>query len=273
MTPPWSVRCACPASSMYLDTPRIDSLAVGPPTDRLVVAYKFEGSGGISITPSWTTIRHRGWQFSASVAILAHAWQCGTAVTEESLDGGITRAGEVVRVGPHVLRPSTPYTSSVHAFLRALGDVGFGGAPEPVGIDEDGRERLVFIEGDVPAPPYPDWSQSDEALASVARLLRGLHEALCMDLAGTGITSSMIYFGEVSSEYFEANPDSRQHIPAIGGWIPVSSPERCAEVVLGVVRRPRRVVFHPFQLRLMWWLAMLLPGPTRWLIARTGRRH
>jgi hypothetical protein len=54
---------------------------------------------------------------------------------------------------------------------------GFDGAPSPVGIDEDGRERLVFIEGDVPVPPYPDWSQSDAALASIATLLRGLHDA------------------------------------------------------------------------------------------------
>jgi Ser/Thr protein kinase RdoA (MazF antagonist) len=46
-----------------------------------------------------------------------------------------------------------------------------------VGIDEDGRERLVFIDGEVPLAPYPDWSQSDTALASMARLLRGLHDA------------------------------------------------------------------------------------------------
>ena len=46
-----------------------------------------------------------------------------------------------------------------------------------VGIDEDGRERLVFIDGEVPLAPYPDWSQSDTALASIAGLLRGLHDA------------------------------------------------------------------------------------------------
>jgi len=54
---------------------------------------------------------------------------------------------------------------------------GFEGASSPVGIDEDGRERLVFIDGEVPVAPYPDWSQSDTALASIAGLLRGLHEA------------------------------------------------------------------------------------------------
>lgn len=47
----------------------------------------------------------------------------------------------------------------------------------PVGIDDDGRERLEFIDGDVPTPPYPEWSQSDAALASIAELLRGLHDA------------------------------------------------------------------------------------------------
>lgn len=98
-------------------------------------------------------------------------------MAEEHLDGGITNAGKVVRTGRHVLRPSTPYSGSVHAFLHALADAGFKGAPEPAGIDEDGRERLEFIEGVAPAPPYPDWSQADTALASIARLLRRMHEA------------------------------------------------------------------------------------------------
>lgn len=98
-------------------------------------------------------------------------------MAEQQLDGGIAHAGQVVRVGPHVLRPSSPHSGSIHAFLRAVHRAGFEGAPSPVGIDEDGRERLVFIDGDVPLTPYPDWSQSDTALASVARLLRGLHDA------------------------------------------------------------------------------------------------
>ena len=104
---------------------------------------------------------------------------CGTlvGVVEEPLGGGIANAGQVVRVGPHVLRPSSPHTGSIHAFLRAVRQAGFEGAPEPVGIDGDGRERLVFIEGEVPVPPYPEWSQSDVALASTAELLRGFHDA------------------------------------------------------------------------------------------------
>ena len=98
-------------------------------------------------------------------------------VAEEHLEGGITNAGEVVRVGAHVLRPSGPHTGSVHTYLRAVRDAGFNGAPLPVGVDPDGRERLEFIAGDAPLVPYPEWSQLDEALASIARLLRRLHDA------------------------------------------------------------------------------------------------
>ena len=47
----------------------------------------------------------------------------------------------------------------------------------PVGIDDDGRERLLFIEGDVPLPPYPAWAQLDSALASIAILMRRFHDA------------------------------------------------------------------------------------------------
>ena len=98
-------------------------------------------------------------------------------MTEHQLDGGIANAGQVVRVGPHVLRPPSRHAGSIHAYLRAVREAGFDGAPWPVGIDDDGRERLEFIEGEVPVTPYQGWSQSDAALASVARLLRGLHDA------------------------------------------------------------------------------------------------
>ncbi|MDJ0788074.1 MAG: phosphotransferase [Myxococcota bacterium] len=98
-------------------------------------------------------------------------------MAERRLQGGIANAGQVVRDGEHVLRPASEHSASVHAYLRAVRRAGFEGAPWPVGIEEDGRERLEFIDGDVPLSPYPAWSQSDNALASIATLLRDLHEA------------------------------------------------------------------------------------------------
>jgi hypothetical protein len=67
-------------------------------------------------------------------------------VGEEQLEGGIANAGQVVRVGPHVLRPSSPHTGSIHAFLRAVRAAGFEGASLPVGVDEDGLDRAGRAE-------------------------------------------------------------------------------------------------------------------------------
>ncbi len=108
------------------------------------------------------------------------------------LHGGVANAGAVVRSGNHVLRPSNAHSSSIHSMLRQVRSAGFVGASEPVSIDPDGRERLRYVPGDVPLPPYPAWAQSDQALASVARLIRGLHDAsLELDLTGTSWSTEM----------------------------------------------------------------------------------
>ena len=106
-------------------------------------------------------------------------------MAEEPLSGGISNAGRVTRDGSYLLRPANPATPSIHKLLAFLEDRGFDGAPRAFGIDADGRERLQFIGGEVPTVPYPDWSQSDTALASVAVLLRRFHDAcLGFDPAG-----------------------------------------------------------------------------------------
>ncbi len=98
-------------------------------------------------------------------------------MADQVLHGGVANAGAVVRQGQHVLRPSNPHTPTLHSLLAHVASTGFDGASQPVGIDDDGRERLVFIDGDVAIPPYPAWVQSSDALQSIARLLRSFHDA------------------------------------------------------------------------------------------------
>ena len=96
---------------------------------------------------------------------------------DEILSGGVANAGAVIRKGDFVLRPSNPNSEAVHAFLRGLRSAGFEGASLPVDIQADGRERLLFIEGDVAVPPFPAWVQNDHALYSITVLIRSFHEA------------------------------------------------------------------------------------------------
>jgi hypothetical protein len=91
------------------------------------------------------------------------------AKSEEHLGGGLT---PVVRMGSTVRRPTGPWTPAVHALLRHLHTAGFDGAPRVLGLDEDGREVLEFVEGRADADPF-----DDRSLARVARLVRAFHDA------------------------------------------------------------------------------------------------
>lgn len=97
-------------------------------------------------------------------------------VDEVPLSGGSITP--VVRVGDTVRRASGPWTPAVHALLRHLESVGFEGAPRVLGVDEQGREVLTFVAGDVGWRPYPEGIFDDEALAAAARLVRRYHDAV-----------------------------------------------------------------------------------------------
>jgi hypothetical protein len=97
------------------------------------------------------------------------------AAPEELLAGdGVTR---VVRVGATVRRTSRPYTATVHAYLRHVRGAGFLDVPEPLGWDEQGREVLSFVAGDVPDDPLPDEVTGVDVLVALARVIRRLHDA------------------------------------------------------------------------------------------------
>jgi aminoglycoside phosphotransferase (APT) family kinase protein len=105
---------------------------------------------------------------------------------DENLAGGVANAGEVVRRDGFVLRPATTYSETVHTFLRAVRTTGFLGVPRPIEVQTDGRERLVFIEGDVALPPFPTWAQTDESLVSITDLVRRFHAASALVGIGAG---------------------------------------------------------------------------------------
>ncbi|MFF5535887.1 phosphotransferase [Streptomyces cinerochromogenes] len=94
-----------------------------------------------------------------------------------ALAGGMANAGSVFRRGALVERPAPRTARALHAYLLALGERGFDGAPTPVRLTSDGREQLTYIPGEVALPPFPHWAMTQDALRSVGSLLRRLHEA------------------------------------------------------------------------------------------------
>jgi hypothetical protein len=101
----------------------------------------------------------------------------GSSLQEVPLAGGDVTEG-VVRVGDTVRRPRGSWSDSVALYLRHLKQVGFDGAPRFLGIDEQGRDILEYVAGEVPGQPVVEtWAATPDVLVGVARLLRRLHGA------------------------------------------------------------------------------------------------
>jgi len=94
---------------------------------------------------------------------------------ERPLMGGWVTSG-VIRVGQTVRRPRSANAPFVERLLRHLEKAGFEAAPRHLGLDEQGREILSLIEGDVPSDCRTlEWR--DEQLGAIAELLRRFHDA------------------------------------------------------------------------------------------------
>jgi NADP-dependent 3-hydroxy acid dehydrogenase YdfG len=152
---------------------------------------------------------------------------------------------------------SAPFAAAFHvnhAFLRPMIQRGSG--------------VLVHVNSPAALSPWP----GSAGYACARWALRGLHEALVQDLAGTGVRSCHAVFGEVSSEYFSANPNSHDRLPKIAALIPISTPDDCAAAIVPLADRPRDLV-KPLVLRGFYWLHAVAPWLVRWTSRLTGHRR
>jgi hypothetical protein len=101
---------------------------------------------------------------------------CGGVSEGEPLVGdGVTQG--IVRIGDTVRRPLRPFSLTVQAYLAHLRDAGFAAAPLPFGVDEQGREVLSFVPGDVARWLPAAETAGEDVLVALARLIHALHEA------------------------------------------------------------------------------------------------
>ncbi|TDD65042.1 trifolitoxin immunity protein [Actinomadura darangshiensis] len=105
-------------------------------------------------------------------------------MSESSLPGGFVNVS--VRVGDTVRRQPVARSPFVHRLLGLLERAGWDGAPRFLGVDDQGREVLSFVDGHVAwEPVQPFGVDSDESLARVAELVREFHDlTAATDLAG-----------------------------------------------------------------------------------------
>ena len=94
---------------------------------------------------------------------------------EQLLGGG--NSNTVIRVGDTVRRVPGPGAPAIHTLLRTLREAGIHEVPAPLGFDEQGREILSYLPGDVGNYPLPAWLWHPAILDDAGALLRRMHDA------------------------------------------------------------------------------------------------
>jgi aminoglycoside phosphotransferase len=87
--------------------------------------------------------------------------------------GNVTTS--VLRVGETVRRAQTRHSKTVRRLLRHLERKGYPYSPRFLGVDDQGRDCLTFLPGEVDRPQ--DLWHSDDALNKAGKMLRAYHDA------------------------------------------------------------------------------------------------
>jgi Phosphotransferase enzyme family len=93
---------------------------------------------------------------------------------EQTLSGG--HMSGAVRLGGTVRKATQPQSATIQRLLAHVRAQGVMWVPEPLGLDEHGRDIWSFIDGQV-VHDEPEWLWSTDILITVARRLREWHDA------------------------------------------------------------------------------------------------
>jgi len=94
---------------------------------------------------------------------------------EVPLLGGDVSDG-IVRRGDTVRRPRGPHSPAVEAYLLHLERAGFERAPRFLGIDDDGREVVSFLPGEMGGRSPHAWATAEDVLVQLGGWQRALHD-------------------------------------------------------------------------------------------------
>jgi hypothetical protein len=103
-----------------------------------------------------------------SLSPLLEVWYA-TAMSEETLPGG--NIDGAVLIGDVVHKRASPWTPTVHALLRHLEYADVDGVPRALGFDEQGRQMLTYLPGEVigDSVSWPAWAYADSTLVQVGQ--------------------------------------------------------------------------------------------------------
>lgn len=122
----------------------------------------------------------------------------------------------IVRIGDTVRRPYKPWTESVDALLTHLHAVGFNAAPRPLGRDEQGRQVVEYIAGEVGAE---SGTYSATELFSIGRMVADLHTALASFVPSEGAVWNRIIPPDQEEMVCHNDVAPWNLVKSVRGWV------------------------------------------------------
>lgn len=100
--------------------------------------------------------------------------------------------------------------------------------------------------------------------------LRGFSKVLGIDCKQHGIGVTNFVAGKVSSDYFNANPDSEERVPGISKLIGTMTPEETARHIVKAIQSNKKNAYKPFMLWVIKQKMAVAPWLVQWLTTATG---
>ncbi len=137
------------------------------------------------------------------------------------------------------------------------------------GMLESDSGRIVFVGSPVAWMPWPGAN-----VYAISRwALRGLFEALRVDLARTNVGVTMIVPGQVRSPYFEHNPGVTERFPSLGKIVRVLEVEEVACAIRCALEHDLTFVALPRLIGLLLQVSTVAPWFTHRLAVWSGVKH
>ena len=137
------------------------------------------------------------------------------------------------------------------------------------GMLERDSGRIVFVGSPIAWMPWPGAN-----VYAISRwALRGLFEALRVDLARSNIGVTMIVPGQVRSPYFDHNPGVTERFPSLGKIVRVLEVEEVARAIRRALERDLTFVAMPWLIGLLLRVSTIAPWFTHRLAVWSGVKH
>lgn len=159
------------------------------------------------------------------------------------------------------VQETTPQEAMQMMDAPYLADFNLSAAVLP-GMLARGSGTLIHVNSPACIAPW----KSSAGYAAARHAVLGLHKALVQDLAGTGVQSCHVIFGQIDTPYFQINDVDRAQLPTLDRTVPTMTTAQCAEVLLQVARRPRQDTVRPRILRLYMASARMFPRLVSWML-------